>query len=149
MMKTTFVLLASLPATCIWQAVGRYFSPDWSFAVSIVILIVLDTVLSIVKHLVHNDASSEDFWKGTSKKCFVYMVLMITANILYKYTVNGERMASTEWISDYICVAMVLREVISIIENSNGISPWLPANLLKRLKDFNENGEYIKKDVEK
>jgi hypothetical protein len=51
---------------------------------------------------------------------------------------------ATTLFGEYICWAMLLREAISIIENSNAIFPWCPIWLLKRLKDYNEKGEYIK-----
>lgn len=143
--KTLFVAVAALPLTTVFEFVDRYLYSDWDFARSIVILIVIDTILSVVKHIIHKDASSEDFWVGTSKKIFVYALLMITANVLTTNTVHESAMGTTTWLGDYLCVAMVVREAISIVENSNAIVPWLPKNILKRLKDFGEEGEYIGK----
>lgn len=136
-------MLVSLPITGIVEFVDLYIYSDWEFARFLVTLIIVDTVLSVIKHLIHRDASSEDFWKGTSKKVFVYMVLLILANVMSNFIVNGHHVYATSWIGDYLCVAMLVREAISIVENSNAIYPWLPVKVLKRLKDFGENGEYI------
>lgn len=132
-----------MPLTVIFEFVDKYLYSDWDFARTIITLIALDTIMSLVKHWIHHDASSESFWTGTSKKIFVYAILLMTANILNNYTVHGEKIGTTSWIGDYLCIAMVVREVISIIENSNAIVPWLPASVLKRLKDFSEKGEYV------
>lgn len=145
MTKLSFVLLVSLPITGIIEFIDAYIYSDWEFARFLVTLIIVDTVLSVIKHLLHKDASSEDFWKGTSKKVFVYMLLLIVANVMSNFAVNGHHINATSWIGDYLCVAMLVREAISIIENSNAIYPWLPVKVLKRLKDFGENGEYIKR----
>lgn len=143
MSKLSFCMLISLPITGIVEFVDAYIYNDWEFARFLVTLIIVDTVLSVIKHLLHKDASSEDFWKGTSKKVFVYMVLLIVANVMSNFNVNGHHVSATAWMGDYLCVAMLVREAISIIENSNAIYPWLPVKVLKRLKDFGEDGEYI------
>lgn len=143
--KTLFTACVSMPVSAMFEFVDKYIYSDWDFARSIVILIVIDTVMSMVKHWKNRDASSQFFWKGTSSKLFVYSLLLITANILANYTVHGDKIGATGWIGDYLCIAMVVRETISIIENSNAIIPWLPKNILKRLKDFSENGEYIRR----
>lgn len=144
-MKYTTVMLVSLPISAIVQFVSEYFFTDWHFVSVIFFLVLIDTLVSVVKHFVHKDASSEDFWKGIAKKFFVYVMLIIVVSLLNSLHISGDKLGTTEWLGTYLCVAMVVREVVSIVENSNAISPWLPAGVLKRLKDFNENGEYIKK----
>ena len=137
-------ILISFPVTWIVEFVNEYIYSDWEFAKSICMMVIIDTLMSIVKHIIHKDASSESFWKGFSKKIFIYIMLMLAANVMCSYTVSGQKIGTTDWIGTYLCVAMMVREVISIIENSNAIVPWLPKNVLKRLRDFNDNGEYIK-----
>lgn len=121
----------------------KYIYQDWEFAKWIAIAIIVDTILGIAKHWIHQDISSEAFWAKFAKKIFVYMMLLITSNVLSNYTVNGHVVGATQWIGEYLCVVMLIREAISIFENVNAIMPMVPAWLLKRLKDFNENGEYI------
>lgn len=142
--KTLLTILLSVPLTWAIEFADKYVYSDWEFAKSICIMVVIDTLLSIAKHIIHKDASSEGFWKGFSKKIFIYIMLLAASDAMYGYRVHGEKIGTTEWLGTYLCVAMMVREFISIIENSNAICPWLPKKVLKRLRDFNENGEYIK-----
>lgn len=142
--KTLIASVVSIPLTFMVD-VMKYIFQDWEFAKWICIAIIIDTVASIVKHWIHKDLNSEEFWGKFAKKIFVYILLMITSNILTNYTVNGHLIGATLWIGEYLCVMMLIREVFSIFENVNGIMPVVSKSILKRLKDFNENGEYIKK----
>ena len=145
MSKFMMTLIVSLPLTGVVEFVNTYIYSDWEYAKSICVMVVIDTIMSIAKHIMRKDASSEGFWKGFSKKIFIYIMLMATADRLLNYTVHDEKIGTTDWIGTYLCVAMMVREVFSIVENSNAIMPWLPKQLLKRLRDFNDNGEYINK----
>ena len=142
MTKTVFALIGALPMTVVVNIL-KYIYQDWEFAKWIAIAIIVDTILGIAKHWIHQDISSEAFWAKFAKKIFVYMMLPITSNVLSNYTVNGHVVGATQWIGEYLCVVMLIREAISIFENVNAIMPMVPAWLLKRLKDFNEKGEYI------
>ena len=146
-MKTIIALIGALPFTFAVNML-QYIYRDWEFAKWIFIAVVVDTVVSLVKHWIIKDLSSEEFWSKFSKKIFVYICLLITSNLLNNYTVNGHVVGSTQWIGEYMCTAMLLREVFSIVENGCAIMPVLPKSFLKRLKDFNENGEYINKKKE-
>lgn len=141
--KTLIALIGAAPLTTVINVMS-YIYRDWEFAKWIAMAIVIDTVASIVKHFVQKDVSSEEFWKKFSRKIFVYIALLILSNTLSNYTVQGHVVGPTQWISEYLCVFMMIREAISILENLNAIIPIVPVWLLKRLKDFNENGEYIK-----
>lgn len=141
--KTVIALVGSLPLTIAVNFM-KYIYQDWEFARWIGIAIALDTIVSLVKHWFIKDISSETFWAKFAKKIFVYLILLIASNVLTNYTVNGHIVGPTQWIGEYICVYILIREVISILENTNAILPILPPSLLKRLKDFNEKGEYIK-----
>ena len=143
-LKTIVALFGALPCTIAVNLL-QYVYRDWEFAKWIFIAVVVDTVVSLVKHWIIKDLSSEEFWSKFSKKIFVYICLLITSNLLNNYTVNGQ---STQWIGEYMCTAMLLREVFSIVENGCAIMPVLPKSFLKRLKDFNEKGEYINKKKE-
>ena len=140
--KTLIALVSSLPLTIAVNFM-KYIFQDWEFAKWIGIAIALDTIVSLVKHFITKDISSETFWAKFAKKIFVYLILLIASNYLTNYTVNGHIIGPTLWIGEYICVYILIRETISLIENINAITPILPPALLKRLKDFNEKGEYI------
>lgn len=146
-MKTIIALIAALPFTFVVNML-QYVYRDWEFAKWIVVAVTVDTVVGLVKHWITKDLSSEEFWVKFSKKIFVYICLLILSNLLTNYTVNGHLVGSTQWIGEFLCVYMLIREAISILENVNAVTPCVPVWLLKRLKDFNEKGEYINKRKE-
>lgn len=125
--------------------IGQYVYQDWEFAKWIGVAVLVDTVLGVVKHLLHKDASSESFFSKFGKKIGVYIVLLILSNIVQNFTVNGSTVGATQWIGTYLCVFMVVREAFSIVENIQAIYPIFPTAFVKRLKDFNDRGEYISK----
>lgn len=139
----TAAAAASVPLTAITDFT-QYLVQDWEFAKWIAVLVGVDTILGIWKHLMKSDVSSEDFWGGFTKKIIVYLILMILSNVLANYTIEGQSVGTTEWMSKYLCIFMVVRETISILENINAVYPILPKKLLKRFKDFGNDGEYIK-----
>lgn len=141
----TMSLIFALPLSVVAE-IGQYFYQDWEFAKWIAVAVTIDTLLGIVKHLIHKDASSEDFWKKFSKKIFVYILLLILANVLTNYTVGGNVVGTTQWMGTYLCTYMIVREAISVMENANAIYPVIPKSIIKRFKDFNDKGEYIKKE---
>ena len=146
--KTVIAMVGSLPLT-VGVNLLQYIYQDWEFAKWIGIAIGIDTLLGIIKHIIYKDFSSEDFWSKFAKKIFIYIVLLILSNILINYTVNGQVVGTTQWFGEYLCVAMLLREAISVLENINAIYPVLPPWILKRMKDFNDSGEYVNKKNEK
>lgn len=146
--KTVIALIGSFPLT-IGVNVLDYFYRDWEFAKWICIAVTIDTILGVIKHFVYKDFSSEDFWTKFAKKIFIYIILLILSNILINYTVNGHVVGTTQWFGEYLCVAMLIREAVSVLENINAIYPVLPPWILKRMKDFNDNGEYVNKKNEK
>lgn len=141
MKRKLLVSVVSVPLS-ILADVGRYFYQDWEFAKWIGVAVAVDTVLGVWKHLVHKDASSETFFSRFCKKIVIYILLLILANVLSNVTVNGSAVGPTQWIGTYICVFMLVREAFSCVENIQAVYPIFPASFVKRLKDFNDKGEY-------
>lgn len=136
------ISIVSLPLSIVADF-SQYLYQDWEFAKWIAVAIVVDTVLSVWKHLVHKDASSELFFSKFCKKIVIYILLLILSNVLSNFTVHGSVVGATQWIGTYLCVFMMVREVFSCVENIQAIYPILPASFVRRLKDFNDKGEYI------
>jgi hypothetical protein len=141
MKKLPMIFTVSLPLSIVAD-LSRYLYQDWEFAKWIGIAVVLDTILGVIKHLLHKDASSESFFSKFGKKIAIYIVLLILSNILSNYTVQGSVVGATQWIGTYLCVFMMVREGFSCVENIQAIYPILPVAFVKRLKDFNDRGEY-------
>ena len=55
------IAITSLPLSIVAD-IARYLYQDWEFAKWIAILVAVDTVPGIVKHLMHKDASSGSFF---------------------------------------------------------------------------------------
>lgn len=141
------IAITSLHLTVVVEGT-QYLFQDWEFAKWIAVAIAIDTILGVWKHLIHKDASSESFFSRFTKKIVIYVFLMILSNFASHATVNGNAVGPMQWIGDYMCVFMMVREVFSIIENIQAIYPILPKNFVKRLKDFNDSGEYIGKTID-
>ena len=139
------ISIVSMPLSIVADF-SRYLYQDWEFAKWIGIAVILDTILGVVKHLLHKDASSEFFFSKFGKKIAVYIVLLILSNVLTNYTVQGSIVGTTQWIGTYLCVFMMVREGFSCVENIQAIYPIFPTSFVRRLKDFNDKGEYIKQD---
>lgn len=145
MKKLPMISIVSMPLSIVADF-SRYLYQDWEFAKWIGIAVILDTILGVVKHLLHKDASSESFFSKFGKKIAVYIVLLILSNVLTNYTVQGSIVGTTQWIGTYLCVFMMVREGFSCVENIQAIYPIFPTSFVRRLKDFNDKGEYVKKD---
>ena len=143
----SIALITAAPFTVLAELL-KYIYQDWEFAKWIAVAIALDTLLGMVKAFIHKDLSSEEFWRRFWKKIVGYLALLILSNILTNYTVGGDVVGATQWIGTYLCSYMLIREAISVLENVNAIVPIAPRWLLERMKDFNEKGEYIKKDTQ-
>lgn len=136
------IAITSLPLTIVTEGT-KYLFQDWEFAKWIAVAIAIDTILGVWKHLVHKDASSESFFSRFTRKIVIYIFLMILSNFASHATVGGTVVGPMQWIGTYLCVFMMVREIFSIIENIQAIYPILPKNFVKRMKDFNDSGEYI------
>lgn len=145
MKNLPMISIVSLPLSVVVN-VSQFLYQDGEFAVWISVAVIIDTILSVWKHLLHKDASSEAFWSKFSKKIIIYILLLILSNILANFKVNGSVVGATHWIGTYICVFMMVRECFSCVENIQAIYPIFPTSFVRRLKDFNDKGEYIKND---
>ena len=136
------IAVTSVPLTIATEG-PQYVYQDWEFAKWIAILIGIDTILGVWKHLVHKDASSESFFSRFTKKIVIYVLLLMLSNIASNATIGGTVIGPMQWIGTYICVFMMVREIFSCVENIQAIYPIFPTSFVKRLKDFNDRGEYI------
>lgn len=136
------IAITSLPITIVTEGF-QYVYQDWEFAKWIAVAITIDTILGVWKHFIHKDASSESFFSRFTRKIVIYIFLMVLSNFASHATVGGTVVGPMQWIGTYLCVFMMVREIFSIIENIQAIYPILPKNFVKRMKDFNDSGEYI------
>lgn len=113
---------------------------DWQFAISLALIVSLDTVLGIFAALKLHRFSSVDFWPVVPKT-LTYVAILFATHIASSYQVNGEANTILSWLDSVVYAAIMVREMISIVENSGKLGFIFPAWILKRLKDFDENGK--------
>jgi phage-related holin len=135
-------VLLSVPLSCasITAFIEKYVYNDWEFLKYLSILIIIDTVISWVYHLKKKDFSSKGFGMIFTK-ILIYSGMLIVSHVIGNFTVEGGNVEIYTWFRSVVCNALIIRESISIIENSAKISPTLvPARIRKYLADFDENG---------
>lgn len=122
----------------------KYIFNDWAFLGFLAILVMMDTLTSMVKNWKNKTVSSQGFSK-VFLKVLLYGAFLILIHGMKSYEVNGERNALFTWIDDIGYAAIMAREALSIIENIAAVYPGLiPLWFTSRLKQFNEKGEFLK-----
>lgn len=109
---------------------------SWDRTVSILQLVIIDTFLGIWKHAKKKTLSSDGWGKVTTKVIIYWLFIKVVNHIVQiKYL---------EWTGDLLLSGLLVREAISIIENMGVIYPGIiPGWILKRLKQFDENGKIL------
>lgn len=141
------ITILTLPITPLAELFEKYVFGDWEFVKFLVVLICLDTALGFIKHWMSHDISSRAFGM-IAKKLLIYSVIMMLSHVLASFAIAGEPVESFVWFRYFACSALMVREAISIIENSEDIMPGIvPAGILRRLKGFdNITGQKITKN---
>lgn len=129
-----------------WSSIASLFNTyifdDWSFLVYLVILIVLDTILGVWKAFKHGVISSSRFG-GLVIKSVLYACFLVVVHNLTNFSQNEITKSIFLWVEELCYAALLVREAISIIENIGAIKPdLLPKWILKRLKSFDEKGQF-------
>jgi len=107
---------------------------SWNLFTGVVVLLLIDTVLGVWKHWQMKTLSSNGFGKLFGK-VIIYWAFFKMADIVARVQMLG-------WTGDFMVSALLIREAISITENMAILRPELiPSWILKRLKDFDEDGK--------
>jgi toxin secretion/phage lysis holin len=139
-LKFKAALIAAVFIAPILEAFGKFVFDDWQFLIFLAVMVSLDTVTGVVKAWKRGEVSSNGF-TGVILKVFVYGVFVIVLHVLSSFSDKDLVRAAFDWVGTFGYAAVIVRESISIIENLGAIkSGLIPAWILKRLKDFDENG---------
>lgn len=144
-MHFLFLWAYSIAGIEVSQFITKYIFNEWQFLIFLVILMVSDTVLGFTAAWIRSEVSSKGMWM-IARKVFVYFWILITLHVMTYFIIHNEDAPEHifTWVTMPFYTAMILREVISIFENAGKIDPRIvPTSILKRLRKFNENGEYI------
>lgn len=135
------LLIWAVSLGTIKSIVEKYIFSDWEFLMFLVVLVACDTILGFYKAWKSKTIESKA-WGQVIEKFLLYSMVLIVANVLTKFTVNGDTSSIFNWIDDVFFGALLVREAISILENIGEIKPdFLPAWILKRLKKFDDSGK--------
>ena len=129
-----------------WSAIAGLFNTyifnDWSFLVYLVIMIMIDTILGVWKAFKYGNLSSARFG-GLVIKSVLYAIFLVVIHNLTNFSTNDVTKSIFMWVEELCYAALLVREAISIIENIGAIKPdFLPVWILKRLKSFDEKGQF-------
>jgi toxin secretion/phage lysis holin len=140
-LKFKIPVIGAIIATPAIEFFGKYVFADWEFLIFLTIVVVLDTVTGVVKAWKKGNVSSEGF-TGVILKVFVYSVFVILIHVMQSFSHKPLVIATFDWIGTFGYAAVIVREVISVIENLGAIQKGLiPEWILKRLKDFDKDGQ--------
>uniref|UniRef100_UPI003753D251 phage holin family protein n=1 Tax=Emticicia sp. TaxID=1930953 RepID=UPI003753D251 len=136
--KSVLAWVLSLSAIEIFLTEVGFNGPLLAFLLA---LVLLDSVTGFWAAYRKAEVSSKG-WAKFIDKVIVYFVLVgVTWWIM---RLGKSNLPQILWTDDVILIALIFRELTSIIENLGKINAELvPSWILKKLKQFNENGEYI------
>lgn len=113
--------------SAIWAVIAGFIFPEQAFktaaiAVSVVMLLDLLTKLfslarqseGFLKAIRSRTISSSKFWKGTSDKIFVFIIMLIIGGCAYLISPVTD---IATWFMQAIFTLMFLRDLLSIVEN--------------------------------
>ncbi len=143
MTKFLTIIIMAVFLTPINGVVEKYFFNDWEFLIYLFLMIVIDTILGFLKHYKRGTVSSKA-WGKIITKLISYGSLLIVGHILAGFTVQGDCITSFNWIRTFVYTSLMVKEGISIIENIGAINEsFVPKWLLKKLKEFDEQGKFL------
>jgi small basic protein len=140
MSKVMVIMCVSGFLMVVQQFVNTYLFHDWSYLISLFILIGIDTITGFIKAMKQGVVSSTRFG-SLFVKVFLYCMVLITINVLISFKVNGSHPVIFDWLEVFIFTALMFREAISIFENTAIIYPsLLPKYVMTKLETFDGIG---------
>lgn len=142
----SMLLISALFGIPIIQFIESYVYNDWGFLQTLLVLICVDTLTGFVKYWKLNQISSTGFGKLLFKLLTYSSVLIIT-HTMTEFKIRGEVNQFFGWFDDLAYSAIMIREAISILENLGASkNKFIPKSILKKLIEFDKDGEYVKKN---
>lgn len=102
-----------------------------------------DIVSGYIQALINNDVDSKKMRNGLLHKTLILLVILLS--FVFEFTFN------ISYISKFVCIYVILMEVVSILENLKkaGFNIGKLGNLLKEKQDLSENANNLINKVEK
>jgi len=122
----------------------EFIFDDWQYLIYLGILFIVDTVTGFMKAMKYGTISSSGFGR-VIRKMVSYFSVLILAHVLTNFKIDGEVSTLFGWVDDFAYTSLLIKEAISILENIAAINPaWVPKWLLKKLKQFDAEGKFLK-----
>lgn len=102
------------------------FGIDNDGAISVLLLIIIDTLTGFIRSYKNKDLNSYDFYKF-AYKIFTYFILVVTAKLVDKVVLGSFACLIVE-------TFLAVTEALSIIENLSQLGVPIPKILVERLK---------------
>jgi small basic protein len=135
-----------------WTTFASFFQTyifnDWSSLIYLAIVVLIDTILGVWRAYKYNQISSAKFG-GFIIKVVLYGLFLVMIHSLSNFSNADWAKYVFSYLQELCFAALLVREAISIIENIGAIKKDLiPVWILKKMKSFDETGEYkINKDA--
>ena len=115
------------------------------FIVILLISVIFDTLLGVIISFKKKNFSSTKF-SDLFIKLFIYLGLIIIANLISNYTVDGRRNIFFAWLNNAIYALLIVREMISIFEKTTILGVFTPPQwLLDKLDIYDSEKKQLKK----
>ncbi len=142
-------MIAGFALAPIWLFFDKLgFENDILFVVCLITLLIIDTITGAMKGIYHKNFSSRSL-RNAPIKVILYFCLVVASFVVAHYTGKYSHDLG-EWIRFGAYTSILIVEFTSITENVGMLSQVylgrniVPKFILKMMKDFDENGTYIK-----
>lgn len=137
--KIAFGLHACLFGTPIFLFIDQFIFNDWSFAISLFILVILDTATGGIASVLNYQFSGQKFWMKLAKKLFALVVVLVCIGVLKKTQIAG----SITYLANIVDAAaysiMIAFEGASVLKNTYRIYPWEPIKIILEKLEYYYN----------
>ena len=120
--------------------IQTYIFADWEFMKFLMVLVAIDTLLSLYRHFIAKTVNSKQF-ATIIPKLIGYFLLLILSHVIVNFTVKGEQNSLFAWFQTFCYSAIIVRESLSILEHFSLLFPSIvPKSILNRLRTIDKAG---------
>lgn len=139
-MKNLIQILLSAVLMPLIALIQTYIFADWEFMKFLLVLVAIDTLLSLYRHYNSKTVNSKRF-AIIIPKLIGYFLLLILSHVIVHFTVEGEQNSLFAWFQTFCYSAIIVRESLSILEHFSLLFPSIvPKTILKRLRTIEKGG---------
>lgn len=103
---------------------------DWSFLISVILLVCLDSMTGGISALLKGDFSGVIFLKKLSMKLFALAVVIVCVGVVKNTVIGGSENFLASWVDSMLYSVLIGFEGTSVLKNLYKIYPFEPIRLL-------------------